>query len=95
MFVEEWQTYVQARAQENAMYIAASNRIGEEYSYRFFGDSQVVGPRGETYVAIDEEVDDAYALATIDLDAVRRTREESQLIQCRVPAAYRALVRKY
>jgi len=55
----------------------------------------VVGPRGETHVSIDEEVEDAYAVATIDLDAVRKTREELQLIQCRVPAAYRALVRKY
>jgi predicted amidohydrolase len=94
MFVDEWQTYVQARAQENAMYIAASNRIGEEYSYRFFGDSMVVGPRGEIYASMDEEIE-GYAVATIDLDAVRKTREELQLIQCRVPLAYRALVRKY
>jgi omega-amidase len=94
MFVEEWQTYVQARAQENAMYVAASNRIGEEYSYRFFGDSMVVGPRGEIYASMDEEIE-GYAVATIDLDAVRKTREELQLIQCRVPLAYRALVRKY
>jgi len=93
--VEEWRTYVHARALENSLYVVASNRIGEEYSYQFFGDSRVVGPRGETHVSIDEEVEDAYAVATIDLDAVRKTREELQLIQCRVPAAYRALVRKY
>ncbi len=93
--IEEWRTYVHARALENALYVVASNRIGEEYSYRFFGDSRVVGPRGESYVFIDEDVEDAYAVATIDLDAVRKTREEQQLMQCRVPAAYRSLVRKY
>jgi predicted amidohydrolase len=94
MPVEEWRVYVQARAMENSTFVVASNRIGEEYSYHFFGDSMVVGPRGEFYALIDEEIE-GYAVATIDLDAVRKTREESQLIQCRVPAAYRAVVRKY
>jgi len=93
-FVEEWRTYVQARALENAFYVAASNRIGEEYSYHFFGDSMVVGPRGEIYASIDEEIE-GYAISTIDLDIVRKTREELQLIQCRSPQAYRAIVRKY
>jgi predicted amidohydrolase len=92
--MEEWRTYIHARALENSSYIVASNRIGEEYSYRFFGDSRVVGPRGETYAFIDEEIE-GYAVAPIDLDSVRKTREEWQLIQCRVPQAYRAVVRKY
>jgi predicted amidohydrolase len=94
IFVEEWRTYNQARASENALYIVASNRIGEEYSYHFFGDSMVVGPRGEIYASIDEEIE-GYAMAKIDLDAVRKTREELQLIQCRQPQAYRAIVRRY
>jgi predicted amidohydrolase len=93
-FVEEWRTYVQARALENAFYVAASNRIGEEYSYHFFGDSMIVGPRGEVYASIDEEIE-GYAVSAIDLDTVRKTREELQLIQCRSPQAYRAIVRKY
>jgi predicted amidohydrolase len=93
--MDEWRTYVHARALENSLYVAASNRIGEEYTYRFFGDSRIVGPRGETYVYIDAEVEDAYAVASIDLDAVRKTREELQILQCRQPQAYRTLVRKY
>jgi predicted amidohydrolase len=93
-FVEEWRTYNQARAAENALYVVASNRIGEEYSYQFVGDSMIVGPRGEVYASIDEEIE-GYALATIELNTVRKTREELQLIQCRVPSAYRAIVRKY
>jgi predicted amidohydrolase len=92
--VEEWRTYVHTRALENALYVVASNRIGEEYSYQFVGDSRVVGPRGETYAFIDEELE-GYAVAPIDLDAVRKTREDLQLIQCRVPQAYRAIVRRY
>ena len=95
MAVEEWRTYVHARALENALYVIAANRIGEEYSYRFFGDSRIVSPRGETFIYVDEAVEDAYAVARIDLAAVRQAREDSQLIQCRLPAAYRAVVRKY
>lgn len=91
----EWQTYIHARALENAVFVAASNRVGEEYSYHFFGDSRIVGPRGETYAFIEEEVQEAYAIATLDLDAVRKTREELQLMQCRMPPAYRSLVRRY
>ena len=93
-YVAEWRTYVHARALENATYVAAANRIGEEYSYRFLGDSMVVGPRGEVYASIDEEIE-GYAIATIDLDAVRKTREELQLIQCRSPQSYRPVVRRY
>jgi len=95
IYVAEWRTYVHARALENALFVVASNRIGEEYSYQFIGDSMVVGPRGEVYTYIEEEIEEGYAVAPIDLDAVRKAREESQLIQCRVPAAYRAVVRKY
>jgi predicted amidohydrolase len=94
LFVEEWRTYVTARALENSLYMVASNRIGEEYSYQFIGDSMIVGPRGELYASIDEDIE-GYAVASIDLRTVRKTREELQLIQCRVPAAYRALVRRY
>jgi len=94
IYVAEWRTYVHARALENATYIVASNRIGEEYSYQFFGESMIVDPRGAIYASIDEEIE-GYAVATIDLDVVRKTREELQLIQCRMPSAYRAVVRKY
>jgi len=94
LYVEEWRTYVQARALENSLFVVASNRIGEEYSYRFLGESMIVGPRGELYASIDEEIE-GYAMAPIDLDLVRKTREELQLIQCRMPQSYRAIVRRY
>jgi len=93
-FAEEWRTYAQARARENSLYVVASNRVGEEYSYRFLGESMVVGPRGELYASMGEPIE-GYAVASIDLDRVRQTREELQLIQCRVPQSYRAIVRRY
>jgi omega-amidase len=90
----EWNAFVLSRAFENSIFLAAANRIGEEPSYTFFGQSMIVGPRGEVYSAIDEETE-GYAVAKIDLDEVRRLREEYQLFQLRQPIAYRALVRRY
>ena len=91
---EEWNAFCLARAFENSIFIAAANRIGEEPSYTFFGQSKIVGPRGEMYSTMDEEIE-GYALGRIDLDEVRRLREEYQLFQLRQPTTYRAIVRKY
>jgi predicted amidohydrolase len=38
---------------------------------------------------------EGYIVAKIDLDQVRKNREEFQFIQNRQPAIYRPLVRKY
>jgi len=92
--MDEWRAYTVARACENAVFLAAANRVGEEPSYSFGGESVLVGPRGQVFTVLDE-AREGYAVATIDLDAIRPIREESQLLQCRQPAAYRSLVRKY
>ena len=91
---EEWRTYVLARAYENSLFVVAANRVGEEYTYSFFGDSMVVGPRGELYGSV-EEGGEGYSVARIDLDSVRKHREEFQFLQCRQPQTYRSVVRRY
>ena len=91
---EEWNAFVLARAFENSVFVAAANRVGEEPSYTFFGQSMIVGPRGEIYSSISEE-NEGYALARVDLDEVRHLREEYQLFQLRQPTTYRAIVRRY
>ncbi|HKZ85401.1 MAG TPA: carbon-nitrogen hydrolase family protein [Anaerolineae bacterium] len=92
--VEEWRTYVTARALENSIFVAASNRIGQDATLTFCGETMIVGPRGQAFAQVDEEIE-GYALARIDLDDVRRYREELQQIQNRQPSAYRAVVRQY
>ena len=92
--VEEWRAYLMSRAFENSVYIAAANRVGEEVTMNFFGQSMIVGPRGEMLAMVDEP-GEGYGVARIDLDQVRRFREEFQNVQSRQPAVYRSLVRKY
>jgi len=92
--MESWRHFVFSRAVENSLFVAAANRIGKEITYDFFGASMIVGPRGEMYSSSDENVE-GFGLATIDLDEVRKNREDTQLIQVRQPRSYRDIVRMY
>jgi predicted amidohydrolase len=99
---DEWRTFLHARAYENATFVAAANRVGAEPSYSFFGDSAIIGPRGQVYASLADERDpetgepvEGYVVARVDLDDVRRFREEFQIFQYREPATYRAVVKKY
>ncbi len=92
--LEEWKTYIMSRAYENSVFVAAANRVGEEYTLNFFGHSMIVGPRGRVYASMEDETE-GYAIAKVDLDEVRKYREELQILQCRQPTSYRAVVRKY
>ncbi len=99
---DEWRTYVMARAYENSTFIAAANRVGEDATLSFIGDSMIVGPRGQVFASLAGEVDpktgepaEGYALARVDLSDVRRNREEFQTLQNREPDTYKAIVRKY
>lgn len=99
---DEWRTYLRARAYENTLFVAAANRVGDEPSYSFFGDSAIIGPRAQVYASLADETApdtgapiEGYVVARVDLDDVRRYREEFQIFQYREPASYRAIVKKY
>jgi len=100
--IDEWKTYVRARAFENSVFVAAANRVGEDVTLTFGGESMIVGPRGLIHASLADETDpetgapmEGFAVARIDLDEVRKFREEYQFIQNRQPATYKAIVRKY
>lgn len=100
--IDEWKTYLRARAYENAVYVAGVNRVGEDVTLNFGGESMVVGPRGQIFASLADETDadtgaplEGYAVARIDLDEVRKNREEFQMMQNRQPPVYRAIVKRY
>ena len=100
--IDEWKTYLRARAYENAVFVVGANRVGEDVTITFGGESMVVGPRGQIYTSLANETDpdtgaplEGFAVARIDLDEVRRNREEFQLIQNRQPTVYKSIVRRY
>jgi omega-amidase len=93
-YADSWRAHLISRACENSIFVAAANRIGQEETLRFAGDSLLVGPEAEVYTVLEEPIE-GYVVATIDLDKVREVREERQLIQYREPMAYRSVVKKY
>ncbi len=124
--IDEYKTYVKARALENAVFVASSNRVGEDVTVNYGGESMIVGPRGKVHAALTmekkaalekaektageaateapatpptspakTEPSEGYAVARIDLDEVRKFREEFQHIQTRQPLTYRAIVKRY
>ncbi|MCU0498770.1 MAG: carbon-nitrogen hydrolase family protein [Anaerolineae bacterium] len=100
--IDEWKTYARARAYENSVYIAAVNRVGEDITLNFGGESMVIGPRGQIYASMVDETDpntgaplEGFTVARIDLDEVRKYREEYQFIQNRQPPVYKTVVKKY
>ena len=100
--IDEWKTYVRARAYENSVFVAGANRVGEDVTLNFGGESMVVGPRGQIHATLANETDpesgapmEGFTVARIDLDEVRKNREEHQFMQTRQPAVYRSLVKKY
>jgi predicted amidohydrolase len=91
---DEYRVYLRARAYENAVFVASANRVGEEPSYTFFGQSAIVDPYGQFYAKVDEP-SEGYAVATLDLSRMRRRRDDTQILQCRHPSTYRDVSRKY
>ncbi|MCC7206314.1 MAG: hypothetical protein IT323_03355 [Anaerolineae bacterium] len=56
--IDEWKIYTQARAFENAVYMAAANRVGTDVTISFGGESMIVGPRGRIYAALETEAEE-------------------------------------
>lgn len=71
---EAWRTLLRARAIENQCYVAGVNRVGEDPSARYAGDSALVDFKGRTMA----EADDGEQLLTgaFDPDALAAFREK-------------------
>lgn len=64
------------RALENRVYLLASNRVGEESGFRFFGRSQVVGTSGRVLAEAGDGLETVYA----DIEPAR-AREKRLVIR--------------
>jgi predicted amidohydrolase len=100
--IEEYRSYLKARAFENSFFVAAANRVGEDVTLNFGGESMVIGPRGKVYATLAEEKNpetqkpsEGFCVARVDLDEVRKYREEFQFLQSRQPTVYKQIVKKY
>lgn len=82
-----WDALHRMRARENLMFVAASNRTGQEGDWGYIGESLIVSPTGDVLARLDE-TSIGGAIATIDLDLVRQSRARWPLLRDRRPDIY-------
>lgn len=88
---DPWQRAMIGHAVSNAMPVAAANRIGTEGDLVFYGSSFVCDARGDKLVELGRD-EEGVGVATIDLEAARRTRNGWGFFRDRRPDLYDLLL---
>ena len=88
---DSWQRVMIGHAVANAVGVVASNRIGAEGRMTFYGSSFVCDARGDKLAELPRD-QPGIALATLDLEQIRRVRESMGFFRDRRPELYRRLV---
>ena len=84
---DPWQRAMIGHAVCNATPVAAANRVGTEGDITFYGSSFIADPRGDKVAELDPEAA-GVALATFDLDDLRRVRNGWGFFRDRRPELY-------
>jgi len=87
---DPWRRAMIGHAVSNAIPVAAANRIGTEGEMRFYGSSFLADQRGDLVSALDRD-ENGFALASFDLDEIRRYRNGWGFFRDRRPDLYGAL----
>jgi len=80
-----------ARAQDNQIFTAAVNRVGQEGELIYCGHSQVVNPRGEV-IAEASAVEEEILIADIDLGLILKERMQEPILRSMRPDIYSQLL---
>lgn len=76
-----------ARAQDNQLFVVASNLVGFDGQTQWCGGSAIIGPRGEV-LAVADAGSEAVLIADLDLDEIRRERQQEPVLLSRRPELY-------
>jgi predicted amidohydrolase len=79
--------FVQSRAAENHLWVAAANRVGSEGDIDFFGGSAVADPSGQLIAKGDDQ--ERILFAEIDLGRAEQARLNADYLADRRPELYR------
>jgi len=89
---DSWQRVMIGHAVANAVAVVAANRVGREGegtdAITFYGSSFIADARGDKLAELDRE-GTGIALATLDLDQLRRVRASMGFFRDRRPSLYR------
>jgi N-carbamoylputrescine amidase len=91
---DSWQRVMVGHAVANAVGVVASNRVGTEGTAKdaitFYGSSFVCDARGDKLAELGRD-DTGIALASLDLEQIRRVRASMGFFRDRRPGLYRSL----
>jgi N-carbamoylputrescine amidase len=87
---DSWQRVMIGHAVANAVGVVAANRIGREGELEFYGSSFVCDARGDKLAELSRDAP-GIAIATLDLEAIRRIRASMGFFRDRRPGLYRRL----
>lgn len=87
---DSWQRVMIGHAVANAVGVVAANRIGREGGMTFYGSSFVCDARGDKLAELPRD-QPGLALATLDLEQIRRIRASMGFFRDRRPGLYRSL----
>lgn len=90
--VDMWDLNLPQRALENLFFTVGVNLVDNEQGMKLFGKSKVCNPRGTVIKELPLNEANAYAVVEIDLDDVRRQREEIPYLKDRKPFLYSRIV---
>jgi predicted amidohydrolase len=94
-YSHDWDLVTSARAFDNCMYLAASNRIGPDKDLDFFGHSRICDHLGDVIVSIDEEKEGTIS-AELDYSIpLKRRAEYYTFFKDRRPDTYGSIVEEY
>jgi len=84
--VANWEILLKARAIENQMFVVASNRVGSDRKYTFFGHSVVLDPMGEVLVKGGDT--ELILTCELDMELLDKTRSLIPCFNDRRPDVY-------
>lgn len=83
---EHWEILLRARAIENQLFVAATNRVGEMEQLEYFGRSMIIGPYGETIAQGGEK--EEVVTEVIDIEKMYEIRKFLPAMSERRPEVY-------
>ena len=85
-----WRRAMLGHAVSNVVPVVAANRVGNEGGQVFYGSSFIANQRGEILAELSRD-EEGVAVATVDLEAVRKERASWGFFRDRRPDLYRSL----
>ena len=86
-FLPQWKLATSARALDNQIWLVATNRIGADNKFTYFGQSRVVNPYGDAVIECDKN--EEVCVATVDGKVTEEFKKIVNFLKDRQPEVYR------